>query len=184
MNVPAAASTLRRIPAALAALLLVAASPGQGDPVPAPPSGVPAGRTLDVSDMDSSASPCADFYQYSDGGWLQKNPIPADRPRWSSFDELQQRNQNDLHEILEKLAAGPAAPDGSERRKLGDFYGACMDEAGIEARGISPIEPELARLSSIHDLSTLRAEIGRRNRWASTPSSRSDPKRTARTPRA
>jgi predicted metalloendopeptidase len=111
--------------------------------------------------MDTGANACVDFYQYADGGWLEKNPIPADRPRWGTFDELRQRNQNDLRDILERLAADKAAPAGSEERKLGDYYGACMDEAAIEQKGVAPIEPELARIDAIQDVSSLRAEIGR-----------------------
>ena len=118
-------------------------------------------RTLDVADMDTGANACVDFYQYADGGWLEKNPIPADRPRWGTFDELRQRNQNDLRDILERLAADRAAPAGSEERKLGDYYGACMDEAAIEQKGVAPIEPELARIDAIQDVSSLRTEIGR-----------------------
>ena len=118
-------------------------------------------RTLDVADMDTGANACVDFYQYADGGWLEKNPIPADRPRWGTFDELRQRNQNDLRDILERLAADKAAPAGSEERKLGDYYGACMDEAAIEQKGVAPIEPELARIDAIQDVSSLRTEIGR-----------------------
>ena len=118
-------------------------------------------RTLDVAGMDPAAAACTDFYQYGNGNWLQANPIPSDRPRWGAFDELRQRNQNDLREILEKLAADKSSAPGSDERKLGDFYGACMDEAGIESAGISPIKPELERIDAIKDLTGLRAEIGR-----------------------
>ncbi len=110
--------------------------------------------------MDTGAEACVDFYQYADGGWL-KNPIPADRPRWGTFDELRQRNLEDLHAILERLAADKSAPTGSEERKLGDFYGACMDEAAIETNGLAPITPELARIDAIKDVPELRAEISR-----------------------
>jgi predicted metalloendopeptidase len=118
-------------------------------------------RTLDVGGMDTSAAACTDFYQYADGKWLASNPIPSDRPRWGPSDELRLRNQNDLREILEKLAADKSAPKGSDERKLGDFYGSCMDEAGIEQAGIGPIQPELARIDVIRDVPTLRAEIAR-----------------------
>src|SRR6478672_6248418 len=113
-------------------------------------------RTLDVGGMDTSAAACTDFYQYADGKWLASNPIPSDRPRWGPSDELRLRNQNDLREILEKLAADKSAPKGSDERKLGDFYGSCMDETGIEKAGIGPIQPELARIDAIRDVPTLR----------------------------
>ena len=111
--------------------------------------------------MDPKAEACTDFYQYAVGGWLEKNPIPSDRPRWGSFDELRQRNLDSLRKILEGLAADKSSPAGSDERKLGDFYGACMDEAAIEAAGIKPIEPELDRIDAIKDLPALRAEIAR-----------------------
>ncbi|HEX5134077.1 MAG TPA: M13 family metallopeptidase, partial [Thermoanaerobaculia bacterium] len=117
--------------------------------------------TLDVAGMDSGSPACTDFYQYANGGWLSSNPIPADRPRWATFDELYQRNQNDLRAILEKLAADRTAAEGSEERKLGDFYASCMDEAAIEANRLKPIEPELARIDAIKSVAGLRAEVSR-----------------------
>ena len=111
--------------------------------------------------MDTSAQACTDFYQYGNGTWLSKNPIPEDRPRWGTFDELRQRNQDNLRKILDRLAADKSAPKGSDEQKLGDFYGACMDEAAIEAKGLTPIAPELAKIEAIHDRPSLRAEIGR-----------------------
>jgi putative endopeptidase len=117
--------------------------------------------TLDVGAMDSGTAACTDFYQYANGGWLTAHPIPSDRPRWGTFDELFQRNQNDLREILERLAADRSSAEGSEERKLGDFYASCMDEAAIETKGLSPIEPELARIEAVRNAAGLRAEIGR-----------------------
>ncbi|MGE5275590.1 MAG: M13 family metallopeptidase [Acidobacteriota bacterium] len=144
-------SLARLIPAAAAGVALLGASPDT----------TPRVVTLDVAGMDTSADACTDFYRYGNGAWLEKNPIPPDRPRWGAFDELRQRNLDDLHRILDRLAADRSAPAGSEERKLGDFYGACMDEAGIEAKGLSPIEPELARIDAVRDRASLREEIGR-----------------------
>ena len=143
-------STIRVIAVATAGVLLVAASPEKAPP-----------KTLDVAGMDPSVAACTDFYQHANGQWLASHPIPADRPRWGGFDELRQRNQNDLRDILERLAADKSAPKGSDERKLGDFYASCMDEAGIERAGITPIQPELARIEAIRDVPGLRSEIAR-----------------------
>ena len=121
----------------------------------------PAARGLDPGDMDPSATACANFYQYADGGWLKKNPVPSDYPSWGAFNELDERNREILHQTLEKLAAGPPAPAGSEERKIGDFYASCMDETAIEAAGISPLKGELDRIAAVHDLASLQAEIAR-----------------------
>ena len=118
-------------------------------------------KSLDVSGMDTEAQPCTDFYRYADGKWLDANPIPADRPRWGPFDELNQRNRLDLRDILEKLAAEKSAAEGSDEKKLGDFYASCMDEPAIEAAGLTPIRSELAKIDAIRDAAGLRAEIAR-----------------------
>ncbi|MEP6768960.1 MAG: M13 family metallopeptidase, partial [Acidobacteriota bacterium] len=163
-------SPLRVSPAAAAAILLLCASPAPASDSPETPSArrdAPGEiakarlRTLDVEGIGASGEACTDFYQYADGAWLQKHPIPLDRPRWGTFDELRQRNQNDLRDILETLAGDKSAAQGSDERKLGDFYGACMDETAIEAKGLSPIQPELARVDAIHDAAELREEIAR-----------------------
>jgi len=140
------------------------APPVVATPAPAPAAtATPAPRlkTLDLAAMDSAAEACTVFYKYADGKWLDQNPIPSDRPRWGTFDELRQRNMDDQRTILERLAADRTAAPGSEERKLGDFYGACMDEAQVEKAGIQPIQAELARIDAIKDVPSLRAEIGR-----------------------
>src|SRR5437867_3643533 len=158
-------STLRLT--AVAAFVVSASIARAGDQASGSPASAPGEpakarlTTLDVAGMDAGARACTDFYQYANGGWLATHPIPSDRPRWGTFDELHQRNQNDLREILEKLAADSSTAEGSEERKLGDFHGACMDEAVIEAKGLAPIGPELARIDAIVNLAGLRAEIGR-----------------------
>ncbi len=137
--------SLRWSPAAAAALLVLASTLSTASAAPQMPAaakrspGEPGKarlRTLDVEGLGGAGEACTDFYQYADAGWLAKNPIPADRPRWGSFDELRQRNQNDLRAILERLAA-------------------------IETKGIAPIQTELARIEAIRDAAALREEIAR-----------------------
>jgi putative endopeptidase len=115
---------------------------------------------FDVTNMDTTVSACSNFFQYADGGWLAKNPIPASQGRWGSFTALSERNNAEVREILED-AAKKKAPAGSNSQKIGDYYAACMDEAGIEAAGIKPIEPELARIKALKTQTDLEQEIAR-----------------------
>jgi endothelin-converting enzyme/putative endopeptidase len=155
--------------ASLLLLALVAA-------VAAQDSGMPSGQapafpytpSLDVKAMDKSADPCVDFYQYSCGGWKKNNPIPPDQVRWDVYSKLYLDNLNYLRGILEQAAVKTNQTD-AVTQKIGDFYGACMDETTVEARGLTPLQGDLnaiALLKSSKDLTPLIAhlqfEFGRR----------------------
>ncbi|MBM4375277.1 MAG: M13 family metallopeptidase [Deltaproteobacteria bacterium] len=133
-----------------ATALLVACAP----PPQAPKSGGPRVKAvslaeigLDSQALDRSADPCVDFYQFACGNWIKNTAIPGDQPRWMrSFSEIQKRNEEDLREILERLAASGATAD---ERKLGDYYASCVDEAAIERGGLEPVKPLLARIEQL-----------------------------------
>jgi len=112
-----------------------------------------------LKDLDRSVKPCQNFYQFADGGWMAANPIPAAYPRWGTFTQLYKENQERLHKILEGAAADTKAPAGSELKKLGDFYASGMDVKAIDAQGLKPLTPELARISAVKDLKGLQAEV-------------------------
>ena len=92
---------------------------------------------LDVTSMDRSVDPCTDFYTYSCGGWMKKNPIPPDQSSWSAYGKLQDENTAQLRGILE-TASAPDTKRNSANQKIGDYYAACMDERAVEAAGIKP----------------------------------------------
>jgi putative endopeptidase len=103
---------------------------------------------LDVTSMDTGVDPCADFFTYSCGGWLKKNPIPPDRTSWGVSNKLWEDNKLLLRGILEEAAAdGP----GREpvKQKIGDYYSSCMDEKAIETAGASPLKDGLERIGSM-----------------------------------
>ena len=114
---------------------------------------------LDVSSMDKTADPCVDFYQYSCGGWMKNNPIPADQARWSVYGKLYQDNQRFLWGILDQLSKQKSGRDANQQ-KIGDYFGACMDETAINKLGARPLQPYLDKIAAIKSARDLPAALG------------------------
>lgn len=113
----------------------------------------------DVNQMDTKASACTDFYQYANGGWLAANPIPPAYSAWGIANILNEKNRDVLHEILEAAANNAQARKGSNEQKVGDYYASCMDEAKIEAAGLTPLQAEFDLVAKVNDQKSLQAEI-------------------------
>src|SRR6516162_11907984 len=79
----------------------------------------------DRSMLDTSCKPCDDFWRYATGGWTDANPIPADKARWGTFDQLRDANLERLKTILDATAASPSVTGDAKR--MGDYYAACMN---------------------------------------------------------
>ena len=114
---------------------------------------------LDVSSMDRGVDPCTDFYTYSCGGWMKKNPIPPDQSSWSAYGKLQDENTAQLRGILE-TAAAPDPARNAANQKIGDYYAACMDERAVEAAGIKPLDPYLAKIDGLQSKTDLAEVVG------------------------
>jgi putative endopeptidase len=105
---------------------------------------------LDTTSMDTSVDPCTDFYTYSCGGWMKKNPIPPDQSNWGAYSKLQDDTLVQLRTLL-GTAANRGPGRSANEQKIGDYYAACMDESTVEALGSKPLATALAEIEALKD---------------------------------
>ncbi|MDQ2667988.1 MAG: M13 family metallopeptidase [Gemmatimonadota bacterium] len=106
------------------------------------------------ANMDLTADPGVDFFQYANGGWLKRNPISPSEARWGIGNVVREELYVNLRAINEKAATSAAFP-GSDEQKIGDFWIAAMDTARIEQLGVHPLDNQLALIDAIrsaHDV--------------------------------
>jgi endothelin-converting enzyme/putative endopeptidase len=138
--------------------------PGIANPVVVvddkPVTALPYTPSLDVPSMDKSADPCVDFYQYTCGGWMKNNPIPADQASWSVYGKLTVDNQRFLWGILDDLAKKTSGRNATQQ-KIGDYFSACMNEPEVEKLGATPLKPALDAIAALKSKKDLAALLGR-----------------------
>lgn len=146
----------RRTCAAFAAFALaiggasaIAPATARAQKTPATPAAYHQKSPLDRANLDTTCAPCTNFYQFANGGWLKRNPIPAAYSAWGSFNELSDQNTENLRKVLDDAAAHRSTAKDPAVRKLGEFYAACMDSASIEKAGMSPIAGDLETIRAI-----------------------------------
>ncbi|XP_065560462.1 neprilysin-like isoform X2 [Artemia franciscana] len=90
-----------------------------------------------IEAMDQTADPCADFFQYACGGWIEKNPIPEEKSRWGNFDLL----RNELNAILKTILDAPIdEADPVPVNQAKELYNACLDFDTRNSIGIQPLK--------------------------------------------
>jgi putative endopeptidase len=114
---------------------------------------------IDLAGIDHSVQPGNDFDNYANGNWKKTAEIPADRSSTGNFPEVFQKTEKRNAELIQAAGKGnPAA--GSNTRKIADYYAAFMDEAGIEKRGLEPLQPELHQIDAIQSKADLARVLG------------------------
>ena len=123
---------------------------------------------LDVSDLDRSTRACDDFNRFANGGWLDKNPVPAAYTSWGPFTVLSDRNGLVLRDVLERAQRLARTTKDPDTKKLGDFYASCMDSARVEALGATPLTTPLARINAIASRADLLNAITEQQKYGNS----------------
>jgi putative endopeptidase len=121
-------------------------------------------KGIELSDMDRKADPCTDFYAFANGAWRAANPIPPSMPRWSRRWSAGESTKEQLKQLLDETAAAGNAKKGTVEELIGDYYGACMDEATVNRLGVKPLEPLLSEIRAIQNAGDVQTMVGRFHR--------------------
>src|SRR5262249_47996269 len=114
---------------------------------------------IDLTGMDKAVAPGDDFFAYTNGTWLKTTEIPADKAAYGAGGIVFDTTTHRTEELIQE--AGRAnAPHGSAAQKIGDYYASYRDEAGIEAKGLKPLQPTLDRINAIGDRKSLARYLG------------------------
>ena len=107
---------------------------------------------IHVEDMDQTCKPCTDFWRYVNGGWIDKNPIPAKLTSWGPMPVLVEANNERMRTILES----------ANGTRMGTLYESCMDTAAADKRGMTPLQPDfdaIDKVQSVAELGNLLAHL-------------------------
>ncbi|WP_454716773.1 M13 family metallopeptidase [Caulobacter segnis] len=111
---------------------------------------------VDLTSIDKSIKLGDDFWTYANNEWIKAHPIPADRSRYGKGSVMAEEANKRTVDLIQDAAKGGSG-DG---KKVGDYYATYMDEAGIEAKGLAPLQADLARIAAIKDKKQLATVLG------------------------
>ena len=107
---------------------------------------------IDLADLDTTAVPGNDFYQYACGGWMKAHPLTAEYSQFGTFNELRENNRKQLHDIITSLAAPEAENTlGSIEQKIGDLYNIAMDSTRLNSEGMEPVRTDMGAIRVIKE---------------------------------
>ncbi len=112
---------------------------------------------FDMAGRDASVAPGDDFYDYANGTWDKNTQIPADRSSYGMFHRLQDLSRERTRTILDEQVKVAGS-------KSGDFYASFLDEAGVNAKGVTPVKPWIAAIQGATSKGALAAEAGKLQR--------------------
>lgn len=125
-------------------------------------------QKYEISNLDTTAVPGNDFFEYATGGWNKANPIPDQYSRYGSFEKLGEINQEQVKGIIEELGQKKNAT-GSLGQKIGDMYAMGMDSITLNKEGASPIKEQLDTINSASSPSDIIRISGEMAQYTSSP---------------
>ena len=118
---------------------------------------------FDPAALDKSVDPGDDFFAYANSKWLEANPLPAEFSRFGAFNLLAEKSTADVKTLVDELLAKDPAALTNDEARIAGAYRAFFDTAAIDAAGMAPAQPYLAKIKgagTLSELATLWGEPG------------------------
>jgi len=112
------------------------------------------------ANFDNGVRAQDNFYRHVNGGWLERNEIPADKTAIGSFYDLRDQSDNDVKALIESLAATEDLAKGSDEQKVADLFRSFMDVETLDAAGVKPLQPLLDAIAKISNKDEFAAFLG------------------------
>ena len=124
--------------------------------------------TINPANLDLSVIPGNDFDTFANGGWKKLNPLPADRGRFGSFDQLAEVAEKQVQDLV-KTTAASNNPKGSIPDKIATLYNSGMDTAKIEKQGLEIVTPFLKEIDQINTIEQVQEAVIRMHQYGIFP---------------
>ena len=114
-----------------------------------------------AANIDSTVKPGDDFFEYANGGWIKKTPMPESESGWGIGNLVQDEIYSRLKKINEEAIAAKNEA-GTINQKIGDFWQTAMDTVALDKAGISPLKADLDKINNIkspNDIVTVAADF-------------------------
>ena len=122
----------------------------------------------DINNLDTSIKPGDDFRLFATGGWAANNPMSDEYSRYGSFDQLRERNQEQIKGLIEELGQSEHK-QGSTGQKIGDLYAIGMDSSKLNIDGAAPILADLEEIKNAKTQEDIVKLVGKIRQYASSP---------------
>ena len=114
---------------------------------------------IHLENLDRTAVPQNDFYQFACGGWMANNPLTPEYSRFGSFDKLGLQNLEQVNGLIQDIAK-EKHEQGTVAQKIGDMYNLAMDTERRDKEGIAPVQKTLEEIAAINNRADLSRILG------------------------